>query len=104
HALERHAKRLVVFLLQERNEQMRRLGIEHQEIEQGWLPRNEAGQLPIRPDPDSVDFIRIVLRQALEKIGLIVEISVLEMDRERHRVKHVSARFREVMHHLEYVV
>src|SRR5262249_31667941 len=103
-ALKRHAERFVVFLLKERDEQMRRLGVENEIIEQGRLPRNEARQLPVRPHPDSVNLIGIVFRQTLEKVRLVIEVTMLEVNREWHGVKHVSAGLRKIVHHLEYVV
>jgi hypothetical protein len=58
----------------------------------------KASELP------SAILVGIEVREGIEKIRLIVEEPVLEVDRERQRVQHVATRRREVVHHLEGVV
>src|SRR5436190_7989928 len=83
---------------------MRRLGVEHQIVQQSRLPGYETRHLPSRAHPNARDLVGIIARQGLEKVWLIIEKSVLEVNGERHRVQHEAARHGEVMHHLEYVV
>src|SRR5215469_1487253 len=51
--LEWDAEWLVVHLALNDDQEMRRLGIHHKVVEKDRVPRNEACQLPIRPNPDA---------------------------------------------------
>src|SRR5262249_19581476 len=103
-ALERNAKRLVVHLLREGNEQVRGLRIDDHVVEDIRFPRNETGRLPSWPDPDAEQLVGIVARETFEKIRLIVEEAVLYLGRGRHRMKHESPRLGQVMHDLEKIL
>src|SRR2546421_2977809 len=83
---------------------MRRLRVEHQIIEQIRLPGYETRNLPAGTHPNARHLVGIIPCQGIEKVRLIIEKSVLEMDGEWHRVQHEAAGHGEVMHHLEHVV
>src|ERR1700722_205338 len=83
---------------------MRRLRVEHKIIEQIRLPGYETRHLPARAHPNARYLIGIILCQGIEKVWLIVEKSMLEVNGKRHRVQHEAADHGEVMHHLEHVV
>src|SRR5262249_26539441 len=98
------AKRLVVHLLREGDEQVRGLRVDDHVVKDVRLPWNETGRLPSWPDPDAEQLVRIVARETLEKIRLIVEETVLYMRRERHRMKHQPPGLGQVMHDFEKVL
>src|SRR5262245_43267522 len=104
HALKRHAERFVVFLLQQGDQEMRRLRVENYIIEQARLPKDEARHLPAGPHPNAGHLVRIVPCQGLEEVRLVIEEPVFKMDGEGYRVQHEPRWLGEVVHHLEHIV
>src|SRR5262249_14265415 len=98
------AKRLVVHLLREGDEQVRGLRVDDHVVKDIRFPRNETGRLPSWPNPDAEQLVGIVARETLDKIWLIIEEAVLYMRRERHRMKHEPTGLGQVMHDFEKVL
>jgi hypothetical protein len=103
HALNRNAELGVVQLALQHDEEMRRLGVERQKLQQSWLPGYEARQRPVRAHPGSERLVGIVTRQRVEQVRLIVEKAVLQVDRERQRMQHQAARRGKIVDRLEGV-
>src|SRR5262252_4598209 len=102
-ALDRNAKFRVVQLLLQNHEEVRRLRIKREEVEEPGLPRHEARQRPVGSDPGSESLVGIIARQRIEQVRLIVEKPMFQMDGKRQRMQHQAARPGEVVDHLEGV-